>query len=153
MQIEFIKLDNSQDLFFNILPQDWQDIIVPQWKNFKDSASIFIFKENEELIAGGIVFEKSHINMTPFEKEHQYLYAENYFYLGFIWVIPSKRNQQLASKWLTEIKKAYSNQKFWLTIEEEPLKYFYQKNDFKLIAESNDENYKEWVLTFTPQKF
>ena len=46
MQIEFIKLDNSQDLFFNILPQDWQDIIVPQWKNFKDSASIFIFKEN-----------------------------------------------------------------------------------------------------------
>ena len=150
MEIEFNKIANSPAQFFNILPQDWQDIIVPQWDKFKNSSSIYVFKENEELIAGGIVFENGHPNRTSFEKKHQYLYTENYFYIGFVWVIPSKRNQQLASKWLSEIKKAAINQKFWLVIEEESLKYFYQKNDFKLIAESNAKNNKEWVLTYIP---
>ena len=150
MTIKFRSLEKDPIQFFNILPQDWQQIIVPNWEEFKDSASIYVFKENEAVIAGGIVFKSGHPNSTDFENKYNYLYDEKYYYLGFLWVIPEKRNQQLASKWLTEIKKAYSNQKFWLTIEEEPLKYFYQKNDFKLIAESNDENYKEWVLTYTP---
>ena len=150
MEVEFSKLDTLQEQFFNILSKDWQDIIVPKWKNFKDSASIYVFKENNKIIVGGIIFKKSHPNLTAFEKEFQYLYAENYFYIGFVWVIPEKRNQQLASKWLTRIKEINPNQKYWLTIEEESLRYLYQKNDFKLIAESADENYKEWILTYNP---
>lgn len=151
MNNTFSCIKNSPEQFFTILPLDWQNVIVAQWDNFKKTSSIYVFKENNKVIAGGIVFEKSHPNMNDFEKQHQKLYDEGYFYLGFIWVIPEKRNQQLASKWLTKLKEETKNQKYWLTIEEESLKYFYKKNGFELIAESEDFNYKEWIFIFNPE--
>lgn len=150
MDLEFLNFNKIPQKFFNLLPPDWQEIIVPQWENYKNTSSIYVFKENNELIAGGIIFEKSHPNMTDFEKEHQYLYDENYFYIGFVWVIPEKRNQQLASKWLAKLIEEHSNQKYWLTIEEETLKYFYEKNGFKMIAESENSESKEWIFTLKP---
>lgn len=150
MDLKFSKFNKAPQEFFNILPLDWQEIVVPQWGNYKDTAAIYVFKEKNELIAGGIVFEKSHPNMTDFEKQYQYLYDENYFYIGFVWVIPEKRNQQLASKWLAKLKEKHSNQKYWLTIEEDSLKYFYEKNDFKLFSESENSEPKEWIFTYKP---
>tara|TARA_R110001583_G_scaffold69109_2_gene196114 strand:+ start:4428 stop:4883 length:456 start_codon:yes stop_codon:yes gene_type:complete len=150
MDLKFSSLNKTPQKFFNILPQEWQEIIVPQWKNYKNTASIFVFKEKGELIAGGIIFEKSHPNMTDFEKEYQFFYEENYFYIGFVWVIPEKRNHQLATKWLTKIKEENKNQKYWLTVEDESLKYFYEKNAFKLVAESKNSEAKEWIFTFKP---
>lgn len=150
MDLKFSNFNKTPQKFFDILPLDWQEIVVSQWEKYKSTASIYVFKELEELIAGGIVFEKGHPNMTPFEKSHNYLYDENYFYIGFVWVIPEKRNQQLASKWLVKLKEENKKQKYWLTIEEESLTYFYKKNGFKLIAESKNVIPKEWIFTFKP---
>ena len=111
---------------------------------------IFIFKENEELIAGGIVFSEKINEMTPFENSFEYLFKEGYLYLGYIWVVEQHRNKKLASKWLSYLKIQNPLQNYWLTIEEEELKHFYEKNDFKLIAESEDTDSKEWILTYTP---
>ena len=150
MDLKFSNVNKTPQKFFDILPLDWQEIVVSQWEKYKSTASIYVFKELEELIAGGIVFKKGHPNMTAFEESHNYLYDENYFYIGFVWVIPEKRNQQLASKWLVKLKEENKKQKYWLTIEEESLTYFYKKNGFKLIAESKNVISKEWIFTFKP---
>ena len=71
-----------------------------------------------------------------------------YYYIGFLWVIPEKRNQQLASKWLSKVHSLNTNQKYWLTIEEASLQNFYQKNGYKLLAESNTSQNKECILTY-----
>ncbi len=148
MTIKFRSLEKDPTQFFNILPQDWQQIIVPNWEEFKDSASIYVFKENEAIIAGGIVFKSGHPNSTDFENKYNYLYDEKYYYIGFLWVIPEKRNQQLASKWLSKVHSLNTNQKYWLTIEEASLQNFYQKNGYKLLAESNTSQSKECILTY-----
>lgn len=150
MNLEFSCLEKKPTQFFKILPQDWQEIIVPKWEAFKKSASIYVFKENETIIAGGIVFKNGHPNSTDFEKKYNYLYTENYNYIGFLWVIPEKRNQHLASKWLSKVHAINSNQKYWLTIEEESLNYFYQKNGYKLLAENKELNCNEIILTYNP---
>jgi predicted GNAT family N-acyltransferase len=148
MNIQFINVTDSPEQFFNILPQDWQALIVPYWDSYKDSAKIYVLKENDEVVTGGLVFSKSLPDMSDFERSVQYLFSEGYLYIGFIWVPEHKRNQQLASQWLTLLKKQNPNQKYWLTIEEAWLKHFYEKNGFKLIKESNDADNKEWLYTY-----
>lgn len=146
MSISFSNATENPEQFFNILPADWQQLIVPYWNDYKDSTNIYILKEDDEVVAGGLVFSKSLPDMSIFEKSLQHLFSEGYLYIGFIWVATHKRNRQLASKWLSLLKS--QNQKYWLTIEEESLKYFYEKNGFKLIKESNDKVDKEWLYTF-----
>jgi hypothetical protein len=145
MKIQFSNATESPEQFFNMLPEDWQVLIVPYWESYKDDAKIYVLKENDEVVAGGLVFSKSLPDMSDFEKSLQYLFSEGYLYLGFIWVPLDKRNRQLASQWLTLLKNQDPNQKYWLTIEEPWLKHFYEKNGFKLIKESDGTEDKEWL--------
>jgi hypothetical protein len=57
------------------------------------------------------------------------------------------RKHHLGSEWLLSLKKVNPEQGFWLTIEEEPLKYFYEKNSFTVVDESKSEP-KEWVMVY-----
>ncbi|MFA5296954.1 MAG: hypothetical protein WC389_01960 [Lutibacter sp.] len=150
MDIQFSNATNSPEQFFNILPEDWKSLIVPYWDNYKDVAKIYILKDDDEVVAGGLVFSKSLPDMSDFERSLQYLFSQGYLYIGFIWVPEHKRNKQLASQWLTLLKNQDPKQKYWLTIEEEWLKYFYEKNGFKLIEESNDADDMEWLYTYVP---
>ncbi|NQV78477.1 MAG: GNAT family N-acetyltransferase [Lutibacter sp.] len=152
MTLEFINLNKSPKQFFDILPADWQAIIVPEWDAYKKKSAIYVLKDENEIVAGGIVFSNNHPEMTDFEQSFQHLSSEGYLYIGYLWVIPQKRNQQLASKWLDKLKEENKNQKYWLTIEEEPLSYFYKKNGFKLLKESTNSASKEWLLTYNPLK-
>jgi hypothetical protein len=151
MDIQFSNTTDNPEQFFNILPEDWRVLIAPYWEDYKNSAKIYVLKENEEVVAGGLVFSKSLPDMSDFEKSVQYLFSEGYFYIGFIWVPTHLRNRQLASQWLTLLKKQDPTQKYWLTIEEEWLKHFYEKNGFDLIEESNDAANKEWLYTWRPK--
>jgi hypothetical protein len=149
MDIQFSNATNNPEEFFNILPEDWQDLIVPYWESYKDVAKIYVLKEDEEVVAGGLVFSKSLPDMSDFERSLQHLFKEGYLYIGFIWVPLDKRNRNLASQWLTLLKNQDPTQKYWLTIEEEWLKHFYEKNGFKLIKESDDTDNKEWLYLFS----
>lgn len=151
MDIQFTNATESPEQFFNMLPEDWQALIVPYWENYKDAAKIYVLKEADEVVAGGLVFSKSLPDMSDFERSQQHLFSEGYLYIGFIWVPTHKRNQQLASQWLTLLKNQNPKQKYWLTIEEEQLKYFYEKNGFVLIEESDNEDDKEWLFTWRPK--
>lgn len=147
MNTQFSNATDNSEQFFNILPDDWKALIEPYWDNYKDAAKIYVLKEDDEVVAGGIVFSKSLPDMSDFERSVQSLFSEGYLYIGFIWVPLDKRNRQLASQWLTLLKNQDPNQKYWLTIEEAWLKHFYEKNGFKLIKESNDADNKEWLFT------
>lgn len=151
MEIQFEKLKGNPNQFFDILPTEWKNIIVPNWIFYKKTATIYVIKDNSEIICGGIVFAEILKEMTSFEISYQNLFTDGFLYLGYIWVAENRRNQQLASKWLTFLKELNPQQKYWLTIEEEQLNYFYKKNGFKLFAESNDDTaIKEWIFTYNP---
>lgn len=145
MDLQFAKSQNT-NAFFSILPLDWQEIIIPLWPKHQGSSTIYVIEHDQAIIAGGIVFSKTPPYATALEISYDYLFKRNYLYLGFIFVLPEYRGKNIASKWLYELKKTYSQCSFWLTIEELNLKSFYEKNGFKLIDSNINLNAAEWVM-------
>lgn len=151
--MELRVLKNEADVFFSILPEEWQTVIGPVWKDWEDNAHIYVLRNTSEIMAGGIVFYAAPPKMTHFEidKGAPYL-ALGYYYIGFLYVAPNYRNQSLGSKWLEAIKNKYPKRSFWLTIEEEGLRSFYEKNGFKCVAKSEDPSTPEWMFVYTPDQ-
>ena len=150
--MELINIGSDGSNFFKILPNEWQDIIVPVWGNYKMDANIYVFKNNSEIMVGGIVFNGSPPNRTDFEIEEGQKYVELGFkYIGFLFVDSKYRSKSLGSKWLSALKEQFPDQSYWLTIEEEGLKSFYEKNGFKCVSESKDTNNQEWMFTYRPE--
>lgn len=150
MMVTFEKL-TAAEAFFEILPLDWQDIIVPLWPFYRDTSEIYVLKFENLVIGGGIVFSKTPPNATDLELSYNNLFVLNYHYLGFIFITPLYRNKNLASYWLSELKKRYSDRKFWLTIEDYGLKSFYEKNGFKQLDNPNFELAEEWIFVYEPE--
>lgn len=134
--------------FFKILPKDWQEGIVPYWENYKKTTKGYILIDNNEIIAGGLVFSTCPPDMLYNKGEAETWIEKGYLYVGFIFVIEEKRQQNLGSVWLDNLKKTYPNQKFWLTIEDIKLDAFYIKNGFKRIKTLNNNGLEEVLYTF-----
>ncbi|MFT4833209.1 MAG: ribosomal protein S18 acetylase RimI-like enzyme [Psychroserpens sp.] len=138
--------------FFAMMPPDWQEIINKIWDKVKETSTIYAIVEEGAILAGGIVFKKPLSEMTDFElKRGQQFFDLGYGYIGFLWVSENRRNEQLGSKWLSLLKKQDVKQGLWLTIEEEGLKKFYEKNGFQTIAESEDKENIEWLCVYEPE--
>lgn len=146
MKLLFEECKNAE-AFFKMLPSDWKQSIVPYWPSYKDSSTIHIITFNNEIVAGGIVFSKLPPEASQLDKKHEYLFDKGYEYIGFLFVKPEMRKHHLGSEWLTYLKEKNKKQSFWLTIEEESLKYFYEKNGFAVVDESESE-LKEWVMVY-----
>ena len=152
-RVEFRVLKNEPDIFFRILPEEWQKTIGPIWEDCKDNACIYVLRNAAEIMAGGIVFSGETPNRTQFEIEKGAPYlALGYYYIGYLFVDSNYRNQSMGSKWLEAIKKKYPDRSFWLTIEEEGLRFFYEKNGFKCVSESKDPYTPEWLFVYTPDQ-
>ena len=143
----FEKTERIDD-FFNILPLDWQEAIIPFWDNLKSTTNCYILEENNQIIAGGLVFSTCPPDMKYAEKEANFWLNNGYLYLGFIYVIEEKRGQNLGSIWLDNLKKIHTNQKFWLTIEDLNLHGFYIKNDFKKATPLFNKGVEEVIYVF-----
>ncbi|MEZ4802593.1 MAG: GNAT family N-acetyltransferase [Gelidibacter sp.] len=150
MNYTFKKLVSNQQFFFDILPEDWQNEIVPYWEDYKDHSSIYVISENEEVIGGGIIFSICPPDLAYYKKEAQQWFDEGYLYLGFIWIAEIRRNKSLGSFWLNELKKMNPKQKYWLLIEEEHLHRFYQKNGFILNKSIGHNHQLEWLYVYRP---
>ena len=144
----FKQLKDHHHLFFDMLPQDWQVEIVPHWAQYKDLASIYVIEEQEQIIGGGIVFATCPPDILYYQKEAQNWFDNDYLYLGFIWISEDKRNNNLGSFWLEELKSAQPKQGYWLLIEEEHLHRFYQKNKFVLSKTIIQNNQMEWLYSY-----
>ena len=137
--------------FFKMLPKDWQDVILPFWDNIKSTNQLYVLIDGEEVVAGGMVFHQCPPDMMFYKNKADYLFSKGFLYLGFIFVKPSRRKQNLGSKWIDLIKSLYPKQGFWLSIEDENLDKFYTKNKFeKFETVKNTLNEKETIYVFKP---
>lgn len=136
------------EAFFSILPSDWQEGIVPFWNDLKTTTDCYILQENNQIIAGGLVFSTCPPDMKYAENEAKFWFENEYLYLGFIFVIEEKRGQQLGSVWLENLKKTLPKQSFWLTIEDLDLDSFYTKNGFKCVKSLFNQGVEEVIYVF-----
>ncbi|WP_169720735.1 GNAT family N-acetyltransferase [Arenibacter certesii] len=151
--MEFLDITDNYLKFFDILPEDWQEVIGPIWLEYSKTASIYALMDGGVIVAGGILFRSSPPNRTNFEIEKGALYvSKGYHYIGFLFVHPEHRNKALGSRWLKILKTEFPNQGFWLTIEEDALKTFYLKNEFVCVSESTDTENPEWMFVYEPVK-
>lgn len=139
----FKELETNPQEFFEILPQDWQDEIVPFWNDFTTDAKIYSLEDNTNIIGGGIVFYKSPPNFKYFESEAKDWFDKGYLYLGFIWIAEEHRNKNLGSFWLDQLKTQNINRHFFLLTEEDYLQHFYEKNGFIRVKSVQNEDHEE----------
>ena len=148
MDFVFKHLTDNLHLFFDLLPSDWQNEIVPHWNQYKNSSSIYCIEEDNKIIGGGIVFSKCPPDIEYYKEEAKQWFDNGYLYLGFIWIAEDKRNKNLGSFWLDELKKRDPNQNYWLMTEEKHLHRFYQKNEFSLMKTIINDQSQEWLYAF-----
>ncbi len=137
------NISQNAGRFFEILPKDWQDSIVPYWKDLENSTQVYIIEEGDQIIVGGMVFSNLIPEMKEYTDEANCWFLNNYLYIGYLWVPENKRGKNLGSTWLQELRALNKNQKYWLTIEEHGLGGFYLKNNFKYIKTLELESTKE----------
>ena len=134
--MEFKEILNPTAEFFDFLPQDWQDELLPQWPVLAQSAKVFcIYKDNNQvnLITMGIIFSGDLPLLTPYEKSIKNLLVD-YSYIGYVYTLPEYRGQGYGSQWFSGLIAYYPKHNFWLTIEEPALADFYQKNNFEIFS-------------------
>lgn len=141
----FGELEDDPQLFFEMLPQNWQSEIVPFWDDLKTEAKIYTLQHHTTIIGGGIVFYKSPPHFEYFETEAQKLFDDGYLYLGFIYIAEDQRNKNLGSIWLNHLKAQDLDQKYFLLTEEEHLQHFYEKNYFDRIKSVKNQDHLEWL--------
>ena len=142
------KETTSFNTFFNMLPVDWQESILPFWDTYKNTTQCYVLQENDELIAGGLVFSECPPDMLYAKEEADTWFKKGYLYLGFIYVSEAKRGQNLGSMWLSHIKNINPLQKYWLVIEDLGLHNFYIKNGFKKEKILNNKGQEEVIYCF-----
>ncbi len=148
MEHRFIESTNSPDLFFNALPEDWQEGIVPFWQDYKHTAKIYVLESAGEVLGGGIVFSTVSPDTQPsYYEEAQRWFDQGYLYIGFLWFSEQHRGKQLGSKWLHHLYDLLPDQNFWLAIDDFKLSAFYQRNGFQLIHKLELEESNEWILS------
>jgi len=147
--MEFKNYTSNAHLFFQMLPQDWQDTVVPFWEDLKLATQLFVLLEEDEIIAGGLVFAKCPPDMMYYENEANQWFDKGYLYLGFIFVDELKRNRNLGSLWLDNIKTVFPENGLWLAIEDENLHKFYIRNGFEKVATvKNADSHEESIYAY-----
>lgn len=143
MPIKFQKYTAQSEDFFKILPEDWVENLGPIWTKERGKAAVFVLLDADRIVAGGIIFSGLTEDMDGFKEEAIAFVASGYLYIGYLWVIESRRGENLGSLWLTALKAYFPETSFWLTIEEDKLKHFYLKNGFRILKENT---HREWLL-------
>jgi diamine N-acetyltransferase len=143
----FKEITTESD-FFNILPLDWQDSILPFWETYKSTTKCCALIENDMVIAGGLVFSECPPDMLYAKEEADSWFKNGYLYLGFIYVLEEKRGNNLGSIWLSSIKDKFPHQKYWLTIEDLGLHDFYTKNGFTKVKSLFNDKQEEIIYCF-----
>lgn len=135
IQSPTIREVKNDDLFFDLLPDDWRSCILPFWSDYKASTRIFCLYDEEVILGGGLIFSKPAPDTLIYKSLATKLFGQGYLYIGFLWIAPDQRGKGLGSLWLEGVKAQFPSNRFWLAIEEEDLKSFYLQNGFEIKRE------------------
>lgn len=145
----FIEVTQTPERFFKILPDDWQESIIPYWLQYQDTARVYTIEYGGEVLCGGIIFSTNPPE-TPYASEAIELFQRGYLYIGFLWVSEKHRGRKLGLEWIEKIRNQYPLQNFWLAIDEYWLKTFYERIGFHVVKEVPVESGSEWILKDGP---
>lgn len=148
MSLDFRETDPLQ--FFSILPEDWRESIVPLWKDYADNSKIYGYFKDGQMIVGGIVFSTCSPDMFYNCTEANLWLEKGYLYIGYVWVVEELRGKNWGSHWLQTLIAQNKKQKYWLTVEEEKLKGFYEKNGFKFVKTLQNNDATDWLMVYEP---
>ena len=143
-----LRINTASTDFFNMLPVDWQESIVPHWENLKENAKIYILEDDNEICAGGIIFSTHVPEMEEYSDEARYWYSKKHLYIGFVWVPLQKRNNNYGTLWFKNLFELDKKQHYWLTIEDKNLRYFYEKLGFTYVKTLHCKDVIEELLVY-----
>lgn len=144
--VELEDLTAEPERFFEILPADWSIEIEPCWPEYESDSRIYGLRENDAIIAGGIIFTSVSPDTRGYRDIAQKWFDRGYKYLGFIYVNALRRNEGLGTLWIRKVKELDTNQKYWLSIDEKGLSVFYERLGFKTAQDVQNEGAPEWIL-------
>ncbi len=147
---DFKDITDRAFAFFDILPTDWQDAIVPIWDTYREHARVYILEEENQICAGGVIFFGIPPDMDAFREESGYWAAQGYHYIGFVWVPENKRKKKYGSAWLRSLIEHNPEQGYWLTTEEAALTEFYTRNQFRYVRTLRHRQLEEQLLVYNP---
>ncbi|MEQ9405366.1 MAG: GNAT family N-acetyltransferase [Cyclobacteriaceae bacterium] len=142
----FTEITDRPHRFFDILPENWKEDLVPVWPEYQSTSGIYALVQHNRIIGGGIVFRKAPPDVKPYEALANQLFDYGLLYFGFLWIVPDQRGRNYGSLWIKELKKKLKGQAFWLAVEELGLVRFYEKNSFRAYREVLVEDRKEWLM-------
>jgi len=148
MEVMLKNITHNPGPFFDILPKDWQDSILPFWNVLKETSKVYVLDQDREICAGGIIFSTLIPEMEGYEAEANYWYSKDYLYIGYVWVPQYKRNKNFGSKWLNHILQLDNKQHYWLTTEDKALRYFYEKMGFSYVKTLCFNHVEEELFVF-----
>jgi len=146
LKYRFFESTALPEKFFEILPDDWKEAIVPYWPEYKNTTRIFVLETKGKIIGGGLVFSVVSPDTVFYKQEAQSWFDKGYLYLAYIWIDPQFRGKGLGSEWLKQTHTFYNGRKFWLAIEDYKLVKFYSLNGYSLVKEIQGEDSLEWIM-------
>ena len=147
------RIKKEEKNFFDLLPLDWQQSIVPHWQNIKQYATVYVLEVDKQICAGGIVFNSSIPDIENYLKEANFWFSKNYHYIGYVWVPLEKRNNNYGSLWVQHLFSENSKQNYWLTTEEKKLRHFYEKAGFTFVKHLYNNGLEEDLFVYEAISF
>lgn len=148
--MKFNKVNQPPISFFDFLPKDWKEVLIPQWDRLKTTSELYVIWNANELVCMGIVFQKYLPNLSR-EEQAAWTNFKDALYIGYLYTVPKYRGKGMATLWFESLKKEYPNSTFWLAIEQPTLMKFYSKLGFHRYESVHlpQHTQKEWILYCT----
>jgi GNAT superfamily N-acetyltransferase len=143
-----LKILKNESIFIDLLPLEWQEGIQSIWKKNKEHALIYVLEQDNEICAGGIVFSALTPEMEVYKEEARYWFLKGYLYIGYVWVPENKRNKNYGSLLLKNLLLMDPKQHYWLTTEEQQLRYFYEKAGFTYVKTMRFQDLEEELFVY-----
>lgn len=142
----FIDITLDAQSFFRFLPADWASGIEPFWPGYKDSTKIYALKNDNTIVAAGLVFSMVSPDTKVYHQKAGLRFASGLLYLGFLYVKESEQKKGWGSLWMKQVLRLNPQNKYWLTVESEDLFSFYSRFGFYVSEEIILPDVHEWIL-------
>ncbi|MFS4417246.1 GNAT family N-acetyltransferase [Maribacter sp. 2307ULW6-5] len=132
------------------LPPDWQGGLTAFLQQAGTEPVCLVLEQAGQCRVAGMVCSGLPADLLPFAEQLGAYGRHGQRYVGYLFALPPFRGQGWAGQWLRLVCRRYPGETLWLTVEEEALVAFYQRNGFRFIQTLEHKGSKEWLLAKPP---